>query len=78
MTLVVGDASVVIKWQHEKGEAEVAEARALLAAHARGEVELRILDPVLYEVGNVLVRVLRWEAGRAATALDYISSVVAT
>lgn len=78
LTLVVGDASVVIKWQHEKGETEVAEARRLVTPVADGALELRILDLTLYEVGNVFVRALRWEAGRAAMALDCISSIVST
>lgn len=76
MTLVLCDASVVIKWQHEQGESEVKESRALLQSHCRGEVELYLLDLTIYEVGNVLVRPLGWDAARVADALEDLVALV--
>lgn len=78
MTLVVCDASVVIKWQREEDETEVEESRALIRAHTRGQLELRLLDLALYEVGNVLVRGFRWDAVRVADALDDLVALVPT
>lgn len=57
MTLLV-DTSVVLKWFHEEGESEVAEARTLLQAHRQGHEHLLVLDLAAYELGNVLLRPL--------------------
>ncbi len=69
MTAVLLDTSVVLKWFHEEGEAEVDEARALLAAHESGRIAAYLLDLSLYELGNVLVRSLRWCATDTADQL---------
>ena len=61
MTLLV-DTSVVLKWFHEQGEAEVQEARALLQAHREGREHLVVLDLAAYELGNVLLRPLKLPA----------------
>lgn len=57
MTLLV-DTSVVVKWFHEDGESEVAEARALLQAHRHDQEQVVVLDLAAYELGNVLLRPL--------------------
>jgi predicted nucleic acid-binding protein len=69
------DTSVVIKWFHSKGESDVLPARALRDAHLRGEVEARVLDLGLYEVGNVLVRALRWPGPKVADQLDDLVAI---
>jgi len=70
MTAVLVDTSVVLKWFHEEGESDLAEARALLAAHRAERITAYLLDLSLYEVGNVLVRSLRWPAAEVADQLD--------
>lgn len=44
MTELLVDTSVVLKWFHSDGEADVDEARLLLAAHRDGHVTARVLD----------------------------------
>ena len=61
MTLLV-DTSVVLKWFHDEGETEVAPARALLDAHRAGRERVVVLDLLVYELGNVLLRPLRLPA----------------
>jgi predicted nucleic acid-binding protein len=78
MTDLLVDTSVLIKWFHARGEAELAEARLLRAAHLRGDVVAHVLDLVLYEVGNVLVRALRWEPSDVADQLDDLLTLVGT
>ena len=70
MTRVLVDTSVLIKWFHGEGESELEAARALRDATRRGEVESRVIDLALYEMGNVLVRTLRWSGADVADQLD--------
>ena len=70
MTWLLIDTSVLIKWFHSAGESELGQARALLSAHASGELEALTLDLATYEVGNVLTRALRWPAAAVADQLD--------
>lgn len=70
MTSIVVDTSVVLKWFHADGESEIAEARALLAAHRDGALSAHILDLGLYELGNVLLRALGWSAEDTADQID--------
>ncbi|MGH7910705.1 MAG: type II toxin-antitoxin system VapC family toxin [Candidatus Dormibacteraceae bacterium] len=76
MTLVLVDTSVLIKWFHSEGEREVREARALRSAHVAGELDAHVLDLAMYEVGNVLVRALRWDSADVADQLDDLRAVV--
>src|SRR5262245_23655587 len=69
-TDVVCDASIVLKWFHEDGEAEVEAARELLDAHRAGRITAWVLDLTFYEVGNVLLRALGWSASEAAAQLE--------
>ena len=69
-TVVVSDASVVIKWFHETGEEEIAPARALLDAYADERIRLLVLDLTMYEVGNALLR------GSAAATPDAVATVL--
>lgn len=59
MVGVLVDTSIVVKWYHEAGEPEVLQARAIVAAHERGDLAAMILDLTVYEYGNVLLRSLR-------------------
>jgi predicted nucleic acid-binding protein len=70
MTSIVVDTSVLIKWFHTDGESEVTEAQAILAAHRDEVVAAHILDLSLYEIGNVLLRALRWPAGDTSDQID--------
>jgi predicted nucleic acid-binding protein len=70
------DTSVVIKWFHEAGESEVAEARAIRNAHISGDLDAHILDLAVYEVGNVLARALTWTAKDVTDQLDDLLAIV--
>ncbi|MHB8287876.1 MAG: PIN domain-containing protein [Acidimicrobiales bacterium] len=70
MTTLLVDTSVLIKWFHSEGESQVNAARALREAARRGEVETRVIDLALYEMGNVLLRSLRWSGSDVADQLD--------
>lgn len=78
MTDLLIDTSVLIKWFHARGEAELAEARLLRAAHLRGAIDAHILDLGWYQVGNVLLRALRWDATDVADQLDDLLTIVGT
>jgi predicted nucleic acid-binding protein len=71
VTLLV-DTSVVLKWVHEEGEADVPAARRLLAAHRDGSERLLLLDLVAYEFGNVLLRALRQPSAVVADQLELL------
>jgi predicted nucleic acid-binding protein len=66
------DTSVVIKWVHAEGEGDVDEARRLLTAHRAGAARLLLLDLVVYEFGNVLLRGLRQPATVVSQQLDLL------
>lgn len=78
MTRLLVDTSVVIKWWHTSGESEVAEARALRAAHVSGEIDALILDLGVYELGNVLLRSLQWPPDAVADQIDDLLAIVGT
>lgn len=75
MTAVLVDTSVLIKWFHSEGEAELAPSRAIRDGAQRGDVEVRILDLAIYEVGNVLLRVLGWRPVDVADQLDDLRTI---
>jgi predicted nucleic acid-binding protein len=70
------DTSVLIKWFHSEGEADLPAARALRSAHVAGEVDAHVLDLAMYEVGNLLARALRWTASDVADQLDDLRAAV--
>ena len=72
------DTSVVIKWFHTQGESEVAEARLIRDANQRGDLDARVIDLALYEVGNVLLRRLGWPAADVADQLDDLVAICGT
>jgi len=74
MTLLI-DTSVLIKWLHSDGEAEIPEARSIRAAHLAGDLQARIIDLALYELGNVLLGALRWPSDEVADQLDDIVAI---
>jgi predicted nucleic acid-binding protein len=76
MTRLLVDTSVIIKWFHDEGESELAEARALRDAHVRGDLDAYVLDLAIYEIGNVLVRALKWTAADVADQLDDLLALV--
>ncbi len=73
--LVLVDTSILLKWFHAEGESEVDEARALLDAHIREEITALVLELSAYELGNILVRSLRWPAAQVADQLDDLDSI---
>ncbi len=75
MTTVLVDTSVLIKWFHREGESQMSEARALRDATARGDVQSRIIDLALYEMGNVLLRSLGWSGPAVADQLTDIVTI---
>ena len=70
MTTLLVDTSVLVKWFHSEGESELIEARSTRDATRRGEIEARVIDLAIYEMGNVLLRSLRWSASDVADQLD--------
>lgn len=70
MTTLLVDTSVLLKWFHSEGESELAEARAIRAAATDGELQARVIDLALYEMGNVLLRRLGWDGSDVADQLD--------
>lgn len=73
--LVLVDTSVVLKWFHANGEADVEEARSILDAHVHTDITTLVLDLTLYELGNILIRSLRWAPDDAADQLDDLVSI---
>ena len=76
MTRLLVDTSVLIKWFHSDGESELEPSRALRSAHVHGGVDAHVLDLAIYEVGNVLVRALRWSASDVADQLDDLQQIL--
>lgn len=70
MTTLLVDTSVLVKWFHSEGEGELAEARSIRDATKSGEVQARVIDLALYEMGNVLLRALGWNGSDIADQLD--------
>ncbi|MGH9028823.1 MAG: type II toxin-antitoxin system VapC family toxin [Acidimicrobiales bacterium] len=70
MTTLLVDTSVLIKWFHSEGESELAEARAIRDATRREDVDARVIDLAIYEMGNVLLRALHWSGPDVADQLD--------
>ena len=70
MTTLLVDTSVLFTWFHSEGESDLAEARALRQATQVGDVEARVLDLALYEMGNVLLGALGWGASVVADQLE--------
>jgi predicted nucleic acid-binding protein len=76
VTRLLIDTSVLIKWFHDAGESELAEARAIRDAHVRGDLDAHVLDLAIYEVGNVLGRALTWTATDVGDQLDDLLAIV--
>lgn len=76
MTRLLVDTSVLIKWFHTEGESEVAESRAIRDAHVSRDLEAFVLDLAVYEVGNVLLRALRWSATVVSDQLEDLLTIV--
>ncbi|MHB8219072.1 MAG: type II toxin-antitoxin system VapC family toxin [Acidimicrobiales bacterium] len=70
MTTLLVDTSVLLKWFHGDGESELAEARSIRDATQSGEVQARVIDLALYEMGNVLLRALGWSGSNVADQLE--------
>jgi predicted nucleic acid-binding protein len=70
VTTLLVDTSVLIKWFHSEGEPELAEARSIREATRVGEIQARVIDLALYEMGNVLLRALRWSGSDVADQLE--------
>ena len=76
MSRLLLDTSVLIKWFHAEGEAELGEARILRSAHVNGDLDVHMIDLALYEIGNVLLRALSWEPVEVADQLDDLLAIV--
>jgi predicted nucleic acid-binding protein len=59
------DSSVWLAWMRTEEEPNHEAARAILERGATGEVQVRLLDLTLYELGNVLIRAWGQSAARA-------------
>jgi predicted nucleic acid-binding protein len=70
VTSLLVDTSVLVKWFHSEGEFELVEARSLREATQVGEIQARVIDLALYEMGNVLLRALGWSASDVADQLE--------
>jgi predicted nucleic acid-binding protein len=70
VTTLLVDTSVLIKWFHSEGESELTGARAIREATRRGELESRVIDLAIYEMGNILRGSLRWDGSDVADQLD--------
>ena len=71
--IAIADSSVLLAAMRKRGEPAHKPAAVLLRAAGAEKLELRMLDPTLYEVGNVIVRA--WDAAlsvheRALRALE--------
>jgi predicted nucleic acid-binding protein len=72
---VLVDTSIVVKWFHDVDEPDVEAARGLLEAQASGDAALFVLDLTHYELGNVLMRSLKWSAARTASLLANLAQI---
>jgi predicted nucleic acid-binding protein len=70
VTHLLLDTSVLVKWLHHEDEGELVEAFALRRAHVSGQVSAHVTDLAIFEIGNVLLRALRWDADDVADQLD--------
>lgn len=70
MTTLLVDTSVLVKWFHSEGESELAEARRIRDAITDGDLQARVIDLALYEMGNVLLGALGWNGSDIADQLD--------
>jgi predicted nucleic acid-binding protein len=70
VTTLLVDTSVLVKWFHSEGESELSEARTLRDATQVGELQARVIDLALYEMGNVLLRALGWSGSDVADQLE--------
>jgi predicted nucleic acid-binding protein len=70
VTTLLVDTSVLVKWFHTEGEPGLTEARAIRDATKAGELQARVIDLALYEMGNVLLRGLGWNGSDVADQLD--------
>jgi predicted nucleic acid-binding protein len=73
---VLADASTCLKWFHAEGEAEVHEARELLARYRERQIGLFALDLTMYEVGNALLRGRGVPADAVTVVLDVLGELV--
>ncbi|HVA75158.1 MAG TPA: PIN domain-containing protein [Acidimicrobiales bacterium] len=78
MTILLVDTSVLIKWFHSEGETSLAEARAIRDANERGDLDARVIDLAVYEMGNLLLRSLHWSAADVADQLDDLIAICGT
>lgn len=72
------DTAVTVKWFHSDGETEVAEARSLVFGQAAGAVSLYVLDLATYELGNVLLRRLKWDVDAIVVQLADLMEMCGT
>jgi predicted nucleic acid-binding protein len=76
VTRLLLDTSVLIKWFHAEGESELQAARSLRTAHLHGDIDAHVIDLAYYELGNVLIRALKWRPTDVADQLDDLTAVL--
>lgn len=75
MTTFLVDTSVLIKWFHADGEQGLDAARSIRDSNARGDIDARVIDLAMYEVGNVLLTRLHWSASDIGDQLDDLLAI---
>ncbi len=70
MTTLLVDTSVLVKWFHSEGESDLVESRSIRDATQVGEIQARVIDLALYEMGNVLLCALGWSGSDVADQLE--------
>jgi predicted nucleic acid-binding protein len=55
VTTLFVDTSVIVKWFHHENETGVAASRAICRVAQAGEIQARVIDIALYEMGNALL-----------------------
>lgn len=69
------DSSVWLAWMKADDEPNHAAARHIVDRRLKREVEMRILDLTLYEIGNVIVRAWRWPCEMADSFVARVTEI---
>jgi predicted nucleic acid-binding protein len=75
MRTLLLDSCVWLAWARHDGEPDHAAASEIIERRRRGEVELRLLDLTLYEVGNTVIRRWRLPVARADGLVARVRSI---
>jgi predicted nucleic acid-binding protein len=78
VSVLLLDSSVWLAWARAAGEPDHAAAASILERRRRRELELRLLDLTVYELGNVVLRGWRRSAEDADGLVAAVLSIAAT